>query len=101
MCERNSEGIIRVQAIDKSHEPTSHEAIYLITPSKKNVNEIVKDFRDENRPTYSAAHVHFTENCPEELLKSLVEKISGQYIKTLKSIDLSHPDDRHIYCFLN
>ena len=37
------------------------EAIYLIGPSESSVRGLLQDFTSQNRTTYKAAHVYFTE----------------------------------------
>ena len=65
-----------------------NEAIYFITPTLKNVQAIVKDFKKENKPKYNSAQIYFSENCPDDIFKVL-EKVPGKFIKELKEVNLS------------
>lgn len=61
----------QVDKIDKFRASMPNEAIYLITPSKKNVMELVKDFKHEDRPKYKAARIYFTETCKDDVFELL------------------------------
>ena len=71
----------QVDKIDKFRASMPNEVIYLITPSKKNVMEIVKDFKHENRPKYTSARICFTETCKDDVFELLKNKVSKHFIK--------------------
>lgn len=39
------------------------QAIYFITPTKKSIDLLLNDFKDENSPQYGKFHLFFTSNC--------------------------------------
>merc|ERR1712165_651898 len=72
MHELSAEGITIVETVEKRREPMpAMEAIYLITPTESSVKGLLNDFQSQNRTAYKAAHVYFTEVCPEERLKEI------------------------------
>ena len=97
MHELASEGIINVEIIERRRADMPNEAIYLITPTLKNVQVLVKDFQNENQPKYSAAQICFTENCQDDIFKKL-EMIPNQFIKDLKEVNMSFvPMESQVY----
>jgi len=50
---------------------------------------LMSDFQSQNRTTYKAAHVYFTEALPEERFKELCNSLAAKRIKTLKEINIS------------
>ena len=79
-----------VESIEKRREPMpAMEAIYLIGPSEESVRSLMQDFSSQNRTTYKAAHVYFTEACPEDRFKEICNSLAAKRIRTLKEINIA------------
>ncbi|XP_034247543.1 protein ROP isoform X2 [Thrips palmi] len=90
MHDITAEGVTIVEDIHKKREPlATMEGVYLITPCERSVHALMQDFSSPNRTMYKAAHVYFTEACPDELFQKLAEAPVAKYIRALKEINIA------------
>merc|ERR1711963_464749 len=103
MHELSAEGITIVETVEKRREPMpAMEAIYLITPTETSVKGLLNDFQSQNRTQYRAAHIYFTEVCPEDRFKEICNSLAAKRIRTLKEINIAFtPYESQVYSLDN
>lgn len=65
------------------------QAIYFITPTKKSIDLLLNDFKDENSPQYGKFHLFFTSNCEKSLLEELITPTTLRHMITCKVFNFS------------
>uniref|UniRef100_A0A915L7H4 Syntaxin-binding protein 1 n=1 Tax=Romanomermis culicivorax TaxID=13658 RepID=A0A915L7H4_ROMCU len=82
------EGITLVEDLHKTRQPLpALDCIYLLAPTRDGIERMICDFAGKHM--YKAAHVFFTEACPDELFNQLSKSGMAKWIKTLKEINIA------------
>lgn len=61
----------------------------MLSPTEKSVQALIADFQGTPTFTYKAAHIFFTDTCPEPLFSELGRSRLAKAVKTLKEIHLA------------
>ena len=93
------EGVTIVEDLHKRREPLPHlEAVYLVQPCERSVRALVADWSTPSRPMYRAAHVFFSEPCPDPVFNILAEAGVARHVKTLKEVNMAFlPVEAQLY----
>ena len=114
-CTKNHEleKIANIELIERNRGNLPHmEAIYLITPTERNINKLINDFEKKKinglvvnyeikSRMYQAAHVFFTEKCSDDLIEKIAKSKCSSFILTMKEIYMSFiPIENQVLLFL-
>ena len=84
------EGVTIVEDLFKRREPLPHlEAVYLVQPTERSVRALVADWSTPSRPMYRAAHIFFSEPCPDPVFNILADAGVSRHVKTLKEVNMA------------
>jgi syntaxin-binding protein 1 len=80
------ENVTLIDSISNARDPQPQfEAIYLIMPTSKNIDLLIRDFSNGNQQ-YAAAHLFFVDGLSEALFERLTSSSAEPYLKSLKDL---------------
>ncbi|KAF0296393.1 Syntaxin-binding protein 1 [Amphibalanus amphitrite] len=84
------EGVTIVEDLRKRREPLPHlEAVYLVQPTERSIRALLADWSTGGRPMYRAAHILFSEPCPDGLFELLAGAGVSRHVRTLKEVNMA------------
>ena len=76
-----------IERLDKDRKKLEHHALYFINPTVQNIDRLIKDFENKDKPQYRKVHILFTTFMDKSILKkiasekNLLKKIAKNSIK--------------------
>lgn len=98
-------GITIIEDLKKARQPLLYlEALYLVRPSKDNIDRIKKDFSqdDSSSRLYKTGHLFFTDIISDDFLIDIAKSMMAPYVKTVKEVNIAFlPIEGRVFCLDN